>query len=45
MAPTELGKLNDQLKDLFGKGFIRPSMSTLGAPFYICTQERCLIEN
>ncbi|WRX16497.1 hypothetical protein QQP08_008984 [Theobroma cacao] len=32
MAPTELKELKDQLKDLFDKGFIRPSVSPWGAP-------------
>ena len=27
MAPAELKKLKDQLKDLLDKGFIRPSVS------------------
>ncbi|KAH0746279.1 hypothetical protein KY285_007936 [Solanum tuberosum] len=31
MAPTELKDLKEQLKDLLNKGFIRPSISTLGA--------------
>ena len=32
MAPAELKKLKDQLKDLLDKGFIRPSISPWGAP-------------
>ncbi|XP_070010329.1 uncharacterized protein [Nicotiana sylvestris] len=32
MAPTELKKLNEQLKDLLEKGFIQPSVSPWGAP-------------
>ncbi|KAH0646256.1 hypothetical protein KY290_035476 [Solanum tuberosum] len=32
MAPTELKELKEQLKDLLDKGFIRPSISILGAP-------------
>ena len=32
MAPTELKELNDQLKELLDKGFIRPSTSPWGAP-------------
>ncbi|XP_070021989.1 uncharacterized protein [Nicotiana sylvestris] len=32
IAPTELDKLREQLKDLFDKGFIRPSVSLWGAP-------------
>ena len=31
MAPAELKKLKDQLKDLLDKGFIRPSISPWGA--------------
>ena len=32
MAPTELKELNEQLKELLDKGFIRPSTSPWGAP-------------
>lgn len=32
MAPMELKELKNQLGDLLDKGFIRPSMSPLGAP-------------
>ncbi|KAH0646574.1 hypothetical protein KY284_034458 [Solanum tuberosum] len=32
MAPSELKELKEQLKDLFEKGFIRPSVSPWGAP-------------
>ena len=32
MAPTELKKLMIQLQELLDKGFIRPSVSTWGAP-------------
>ena len=32
MAPAELKKLKEQLKDLLDKGFIRPSTSPWGAP-------------
>jgi len=32
MAPAELKELKEQLKDLLDKGFIRPSVSTWGAP-------------
>nr|XP_016455770.1 PREDICTED: uncharacterized protein LOC107779799 [Nicotiana tabacum] len=32
MAPAELRKLKEQLKDLLDKGFIRPSTSPWGAP-------------
>ncbi|KAH0657850.1 hypothetical protein KY289_026598 [Solanum tuberosum] len=32
MAPAELKKLKEQLKDLLDKGFIRPSISPWGAP-------------
>ena len=32
MAPTHLKELKEQLKDLLDKGFIRPSISPLGAP-------------
>ena len=32
MAPTELKELKEQLKDLLDKGFIRPSISSWGAP-------------
>ncbi|KAH0661387.1 hypothetical protein KY284_026318 [Solanum tuberosum] len=32
MAPTELQKLKEQLKDLLDKGFIRPSISLWGTP-------------
>ena len=32
MAPAELKKLKDQLKDLLDKGFIIPNVSPWGAP-------------
>ena len=32
MAPAELKKLNEQLKELLDQGFIRPSTSPWGAP-------------
>ena len=32
MAPSELKELNEQLKELLNKGFIRPSSSPWGAP-------------
>nr|GFB72380.1 putative reverse transcriptase domain-containing protein [Tanacetum cinerariifolium] len=32
LAPSEMKKLSDQLKELFVKGFIRPSSSPWGAP-------------
>uniref|UniRef100_A0A1S3ZNN4 Uncharacterized protein n=1 Tax=Nicotiana tabacum TaxID=4097 RepID=A0A1S3ZNN4_TOBAC len=32
MAPTEFRELKEQLKDLLQKGFIRPSVSSWGAP-------------
>ena len=32
MAPTELIELKAQIQDLLDKGFIRPSVSTWGAP-------------
>ena len=32
MAPVELKELNDQLKELLDKGFIRPCISPWGAP-------------
>ena len=32
MAPAELRELKNQLLELLGKGFIRPSMSPWGAP-------------
>ena len=32
MAPVELKELNEQLNELFNKGFIRPSTSPWGAP-------------
>ena len=32
MDPTELKKMKEQLKDLVGKGVIRPSISPWGAP-------------
>ena len=32
MAPTELKELNEQLKELLDKDFIRPNTSPLGAP-------------
>ena len=32
MAPAELKELNEQLKELLDKGFIRPSTSPWGAP-------------
>lgn len=31
MAPTELGELKNQLEDMMGKGFIRPSSLSWGA--------------
>ena len=33
MAPAELKELNEQLKELLDKGFIRPSTSPWGAPY------------
>ena len=35
MTPTELKELNEQLKELLDKGFIRPSTSLWGAPMLI----------
>ena len=32
IAPAELSELKDQLQELLGKGFIRPSASHWGAP-------------
>ena len=32
MDPAELKKLKERLKDLLDKGFIKPSISTWGAP-------------
>ncbi|GJV30042.1 putative reverse transcriptase domain-containing protein, partial [Tanacetum coccineum] len=32
LAPSEMKELSDQLKELFNKGFIRPSSSPWGAP-------------
>nr|GFC26606.1 putative reverse transcriptase domain-containing protein [Tanacetum cinerariifolium] len=32
LAPSEMKELSDQLKELFEKGFIRPSSSPWGAP-------------
>ena len=32
MAPVELKELKTQLQELLHKGFIRPSVSPLGAP-------------
>ena len=32
MAPAELKELNEQLKELLNKGFIKPSTSPWGAP-------------
>ena len=32
MAPTELQELKTQLQELLNKGFVRPSVSPLGAP-------------
>ena len=34
MAQAELKELNVKLKDLLDKGFIRPSISPLGAPIF-----------
>ena len=34
MAPTNLKELKEQLKDLLDKGFIRTSISPLGAPVF-----------
>nr|GEU75874.1 hypothetical protein [Tanacetum cinerariifolium] len=34
LAPSKLKELSDQLKELFEKGFIRPSSSPWGAPRY-----------
>ena len=39
MAPAELKELNEQLKDLLDKGFIRPSSSPWGAPVFFCEKE------
>ena len=35
MAPAELRELKDHLKDLLGKGFIRPSVSPWSAPILL----------
>ncbi|GKG03547.1 hypothetical protein Tco_0311183, partial [Tanacetum coccineum] len=32
LAPSEMKELSEQLKELFDKGFIRPSSSPWGAP-------------
>ena len=40
MAPAELKKLNEQLKELFDKGFIRPSTSPWGAPVLFMKKKR-----
>ena len=32
MAPTDLKELKAQVKDVLDKGFIRPSISSWGAP-------------
>ena len=35
MAPAEFRELKAQLQELLGKGFIRPSASPWGAPFFV----------
>ncbi|XP_075077285.1 uncharacterized protein LOC142164021 [Nicotiana tabacum] len=40
MAPAELNELREQLKDLFDKGLIRPSVSPWGCPGPVCQEER-----
>ncbi|WMV24606.1 hypothetical protein MTR67_017991, partial [Solanum verrucosum] len=43
MAPAELKELKGQLKDLLGKGFIRPSHSPWGAPvLFVKKKDGCL---
>ena len=39
MAPTKLKELNDQLKELLDKGFIRPSTSPWQAPVLFVKEE------
>ena len=39
MTPSELVELNEQLQDLLDKGFIRPSVSTLGISSSLCEEE------
>ena len=34
MAPTKLKELKIQLQEILNKGFIRPSVSSLGAPVF-----------
>ena len=34
MAPTDLKEFKAQVKDLLDKGFIRPSISSWGAPIF-----------
>ncbi|GKB18309.1 hypothetical protein Tco_0852232, partial [Tanacetum coccineum] len=35
LAPTEMEELSNQLKELYDKGFIRPSLSPWGAPVLV----------
>ena len=40
MAPAELKELNKQLKELFDKGFIKPSISPWGAPLLFMKKKK-----
>ena len=42
MAPTELKELNEQLKELLDKDFIRPSTSPWGAPMLFVKKDGSL---
>ena len=39
MDSAELKELKSQIKYLLEKGFIRPSISSWGAPVFICEEE------
>nr|GEW92473.1 putative reverse transcriptase domain-containing protein [Tanacetum cinerariifolium] len=41
LAPSELKELSEQLKELFEKGFIRPSSSPWGAPVLFVKKKDC----
>ncbi|MCI71686.1 pol protein, partial [Trifolium medium] len=40
MAPAELTELKSQIKELLGKGFIRPSVSPWGAPVLLVKKKK-----
>ncbi|GJV03366.1 hypothetical protein Tco_1336935 [Tanacetum coccineum] len=43
LAPSEMKELSEQLKELFDKGFIRPSSSPMGSSGIVCQEERRVI--